>query len=221
MIRVDVGSGRKVKTMTANQISMASLQETSKHNRATEYETNRNNLATESETSLHNRNTESETGRHNLATETETNRSNLANEGLQASNQANQLAIAQLQTAAQQYAAQLNYAATALMAAANQAIANDNNKAHLMGIKLKGQLDQAIQDSKNLMEARGQNLNAAISSANTNVNAMRNTIQQAYNQGIISIEQYRNMLNTLNSITGYQNDVGSGVTRSLTGGKWK
>lgn len=75
--------------MTQNQINYWALQETGRHNQATENETRRHNtvseqvdLGTLAEAGRHNRATEGEQNRHNVAQERETNRSNLANESI-------------------------------------------------------------------------------------------------------------------------------------------
>lgn len=86
--------------MTKNQVDYWNLQETKRHNSATEGETGRHNLVVEGETGRHNVVTERETERsnrtregidlgklnesvrHNRATESETNRHNVATEGI-------------------------------------------------------------------------------------------------------------------------------------------
>lgn len=75
--------------MTQNQIRYQELKETTRHNQEMEaqgrsglQETGRHNVATEKETSRHNVVTERETTRHNVITEVETNRHNRVTEDL-------------------------------------------------------------------------------------------------------------------------------------------
>lgn len=82
--------------MTQNQIRLAELKETKRHNLMSEGETERHNVVTENESNRHNVVTEKqqdsqiaindfaakETARHNLSTENETNRHNLIQEQL-------------------------------------------------------------------------------------------------------------------------------------------
>lgn len=82
--------------MTQNQIRLAELKETQRHNLISEGETSRHNVVTENESNRHNVVTETqqdkqiaindfaakETARHNLSTENETNRHNLIQEQL-------------------------------------------------------------------------------------------------------------------------------------------
>jgi inorganic pyrophosphatase/exopolyphosphatase len=74
--------------MTRNQLEYWNLQETKRHNAATEGETGRHNVAEEGETKRHNVMSESEMQRHNMRTEMqtdtnllETQRHNIATEG--------------------------------------------------------------------------------------------------------------------------------------------
>lgn len=83
--------------MTANQIAYWNLNESKRHNVASEAEANRHNVTTEDETHRHNLVTEQtdisklqETQRHNIATETEAKRHNEAGEVLQAIQQQEQ-----------------------------------------------------------------------------------------------------------------------------------
>lgn len=64
--------------MTANQLSYWNLQESKRHNTASEAETQRSNMRNEYLNLF--RNVESQ--RHNLAAEKETKRTNIANEGI-------------------------------------------------------------------------------------------------------------------------------------------